>query len=140
MRSATPLVAVLALVAACGREPPPGDAGCSRRTDQLRETLRSAYSGNTPPVGVAGWVGPLYREFAATRDVTRRAALLDEGVARTIDGCYGLADAFRGAADAPAGARRAAMARLVPDALASCRCRGVDVESLAFLLRLSPAP
>lgn len=106
----------------------------------MREALGSAYHEPGAPTNVAAWVPALYRDFRSSSDMARRAALLDAGVTRTIDGCYGLADAFREAANAPAGARRAAMARLVPDALASCRCRGVDVESLGFLLRLSPAP
>jgi len=105
----------------------------------MRDVLGTTWERADASSDVAAWVPALYRNFRESDDPTRRAALLDEGVARTIKGCYGLSDAFHQAARAPAGARRAAMTRLVPAALESCRCRGVDVESLGFLLRLSPA-
>lgn len=140
VRTALSRLAWLLLVTACAPEPEPDDPRCDERVDRLRSELRSAYDATDAPPGVAEWVGPLFRDFTRTRDPKARAKLLDDGVGRTIAGCYGLGDAFRGAAAAPSGSRRAAMAKLVPDALASCRCRGVDVESLGFLLRLSPSP
>lgn len=105
----------------------------------MREVLATGWDREEAPDGLASWVGPLYREFRQSSDAKVRAKLLDDGVGRTINGCYGLADAFREASRAPAGSRRAVMVEVVPEALESCRCRGVDVESLGFLLRLSPA-
>jgi hypothetical protein len=129
---------MLLSVSACTAEPTPEEA-CAPRVERMRHDLESAYTGSGAPSDVAPWVQELYGRFTATDDMYARAALLQDGVGRTIDGCYGLADAFRAAAGAPLSGRRAAMARAVPDALSSCSCRGVDVESLSFLLRLSPA-
>jgi hypothetical protein len=140
MRRAPCRAALLLSLGSCAAEPVPDDSRCSDAVVRMRTELRLAYDAAEPPKGVADWVAPLYRDFRRSTDPTRRAALLDEGVGRAIAGCYGLSDAFRGAAEAPSGSRRAAMAKLVPDALASCRCRGVDVGSLGFLLRLTPAP
>ncbi len=106
----------------------------------MRKVLGQRYDDAQAPEDVAAWAKALYRDFRASPDINKRAALLDAGVARTIDGCYGLADAFREAANAAPGSRRAAMTKAIPNALESCGCRGVDVESLGFLLRLSPAP
>jgi hypothetical protein len=129
---------LLPLAVACTARADPKDE-CHERVAHMRATLGTNWDRNEPPSDVADWVAPVYREFRQSRDPHERAAILDKAVPRTIDGCYGLADAFHQAANTPAGARRAAMTRLVPDALESCRCRGVDVESLGFLLRLSPA-
>ena len=134
-----PAIAVLWLATACAAEPSQAEV-CAPRIERMREQLTAAYVGDAAPSDLPAWVRELYLEIDASTDMYARAALLEAGIGRTIDGCYGLADAFRAAASAPAGARRAAMAREVPAALTSCRCRGVDVESLAFLLRLSPSP
>jgi hypothetical protein len=112
---------------------------CSDRVARMREGLATSWDRAEAPDGVADWVPAVYRDFRRASDPVARAKLLDDAVGRTIDGCYGLADAFREAADARAGTRRAVMMRVVPEALESCRCRGVDVESLGFLLRLSPS-
>ena len=132
-------MAVLVLLTGCDPDTAEIDA-CTPRIERMREQLSVAYAGDDVPADVAPWVLELHGRFAASKDMYARAAMLQDGVGRAVEGCYGLADAFRVAAGAPVGARRAAMAREVPTALASCRCRGVDVESLSFLLRLSPAP
>lgn len=106
----------------------------------MRDVLKSPFDGATAPGELPAWVAEAYQSLRKTSDPTARAKILDDAVGKTIDGCYGIADAFYEAGAAPAGSRRAAMAKSVPAALESCRCRGVDVESLAFLLRLSPAP
>lgn len=116
------------------------DGECKARVDRMREVLKSPYDGAAAPSGLPTWVAEAYGEFRRAADPAARAKLLDAAVVKTIDGCYGIADAFYEAGAAPAGSRRAAMAKFVPTALESCRCRGVDVESLGFLLRLSPAP
>lgn len=130
-------IAVVLLAAACSREPTDEET-CGPRVERMQHELASAYAGSEAPGDVAPWVHELYGRFVATSDMYARAAILQDGVGRTIVGCYGLADAFRAAAAAPVSGRRAAMAREVPVALASCSCRGVDVESLSFWLRLSP--
>jgi hypothetical protein len=130
-------IAVSLLAAACSGEPTEAEA-CAPRIERMREELASGYTSSEAPRDVAPWVQELYTGFVATSDMYARAAILQDGVGRTIDGCYGLADAFRAAANAPVSQRRAAMAREVPAALSSCSCRGVDVESLGFLLRLAP--
>jgi len=131
---------VLLVLGGCASEQQAIEDQCRPRVERIRAGLRTAYTDREAPADVAPWVGPIYREFVASSNIDTRASMLDAAVGRTIHGCYGLADAFHGAATADAGARRAAMAKLVPDALVSCRCSGVDVESLGFLLRLSPAP
>lgn len=128
------------ILAACGESAAAVVDDCPQRVAVMREVLKTPYDGEAPPPEVASWVSPIYREFRGTSDPTARARLLDDAVPETIHGCYGIADAFREAGAAPAGARRAAMAKAVPAALESCRCRGVDVETLGFLLRLSPTP
>jgi hypothetical protein len=113
---------------------------CSPRVQRMRQELASADQPGQAPSASPAWVHDLYRQLGASHDINLRARLLQDGIGRSIDGCYGLADAFRAAADAPVEVRRATMARVVPDALVSCQCRGVDVDSLGFLLRLSPVP
>lgn len=135
------MLAVLMLAAACepakAQEPA---QDCAPRVAHMRDGLLKGYDAPTVPEDVAPWVADVYRDFLGSSDPTARAKVLDAAVAKTIHGCYGIADAFYQAGEAPAGSRRAAMAKTVPAALESCGCRGVDVESLGFLLRLSPAP
>jgi hypothetical protein len=65
---------------------------CGDRVARMRDALATTWEHADAPDGVATWVGPLYRDFQKSTDPKARAKLLDDGVARTIDGCYGLAD------------------------------------------------
>ncbi|MBK6920796.1 MAG: hypothetical protein IPH07_25595 [Deltaproteobacteria bacterium] len=113
---------------------------CTARVDVMRRQLGGGSADTRMLAGLPAWAQALHDRITRSADVAERARLLDEAVVKSIDGCYGLADAFREAAAAPSGQRRAAMARLVPEAVSACRCRGVDVESLAVFLQLSPTP
>lgn len=137
---ATFAVLWLATAACEPATPPPPEVECGPRIDRMREVLTSPYDAPTAPPEMPRWVADAYKTFRGSSEPFARAKVLDDAVAKTIHGCYGIADAFYAAGNAPAGSRRAAMAKAVPAALESCDCRGVDVESLGFLLRLSPAP
>ncbi len=132
------MVLGLTLGAACSQADAETLGACRARVSNMRAAFAAPEPGHDAARTLPAWAQTLYQQLAQTHEPKARAALLDEGVSKAIDGCYGLADAFREAAAAPAGSRRAAMTKLVPAAIESCECRGVDVESLSLFLRLSP--
>lgn len=113
---------------------------CMARVDTMRAQLKGGSTNTRTLAQLPAWAQELHDRIMRSANVDERARLLDDAVVRSIEGCYGLADAFREAAAAKSGQRRAAMAKLVPEAITACQCRGVDVESLAVFLQLSPAP
>lgn len=133
------ILAGLALATACANEHEAKRAACERRVEWMRERIGEAARDDEDPGPIPGWARELRAQIIARHDPTGRAALLGDGVARSLEGCYGIADAFRAAARAPAGERRAAMAQEIPAAVSACQCRGVDVEPLTLFLRMSPA-
>lgn len=139
LRWARALVVGLVAGAACSQADAQTLQACRARVSTMRAAFAAPEPGHDAARALPAWAQTLYEQLRQTHEPRARAALLDEGVGKTIDGCYGLADAFREAAAAPAGSRRAAMTKLVPPAIESCECRGVDVESLTLFLRLSPS-
>lgn len=129
----------LALAGACTDESDAARAACETRVAWMRERLGEAASDGDDPGPLPPWARELHKAIVTQHDPERRAGLLGEGVTQSLAGCYGIADAFRTAARAPSGERRAAMAREIPSAVSFCQCRGVDVESLTTFLRMSPA-